>query len=294
MPNLDLATNGFVETIVRQPDGAIIIGGYFASIDGVPRSNIARILPNGALDPTWNPSADNSVSTVAVDTNGDVYIGGSFEHVGGQTRSGIAKVAGNGAGLVDPAWNPSPDQSVHALAVDGAGSVYAGGAFSQIGGATRSKIAKLSTNGAGLADPDWNPSASASVYALTLDGTALYAGGYFSSIGGQTRGGIAKLATAGTGIADPTWHPFDATSGNVQALSLDHNGSIYAGGSFNCSAGNSYNNLVKMATAGAGSIDAAWHPSPNASVAGLLADGAGHVYVGGSFISIGGAVNRNY
>ncbi|MEO5560511.1 MAG: hypothetical protein ABIO49_11475, partial [Dokdonella sp.] len=295
LPNLDLKTNGFVETIVRQPDGAIVIGGDFASIDGVPRANIARILPNGTLDPTWNPSADNSVKSVAVDTNGDVYIGGSFEHVGGQTRGGIAKVAGNGAGLVDPAWNPSPNQStVYALAVDGAGSVYAGGSFSLIGGAARSNIAKLSTGGAGSSDPDWNPSASASVYALALDGTALYAGGYFSNIGSQMRRGIAKLATAGTGIVDPTWHPFDATSGNVTTLALDHSGSIYAGGSFVSSAGSEYDNLMKMATAGAGSIDAGWHPSPNGSVDGLLADGAGHVYVGGAFLNIGGALNRNY
>lgn len=295
LPNLDLTTNGFVEAIVRQPDGAIVIGGYFASIDGVPRANIARILPNGTLDPTWNPSADNTVNSVAVDTNGDVYIGGSFEHVGGQTRGGIAKVAGNGAGLVDPAWNPSPNQStVYALAVDGAGSVYAGGSFSLIGGAARSNIAKLSTGGAGLADSDWNPSASASVYALALDGTTLYAGGYFSSIGGQMRGGIAKLATAGTGVVDPIWQPFDVTSGNITTLAVDHSGSIYAGGSFVSSAGSAYDNLTKMATAGAGSIDAGWHPSPNASVAGLSADGAGHVYVGGAFISIGGAVNRNY
>jgi uncharacterized delta-60 repeat protein len=53
--------DGFLTAIVIQPDGRIVLGGEFQQVIGpskgqrVDRQNIARLLPNGALDTTFNP-----------------------------------------------------------------------------------------------------------------------------------------------------------------------------------------------------------------------------------------------
>ncbi len=55
LPNLTLTSQGDVLAILRQADGSMIVGGGFQSINGQARSNIARLLPDGSLDPVWNP-----------------------------------------------------------------------------------------------------------------------------------------------------------------------------------------------------------------------------------------------
>lgn len=39
-----------VESIVVQPDGTIVIGGFFSSVAGTSRHALARLHPNGTLD----------------------------------------------------------------------------------------------------------------------------------------------------------------------------------------------------------------------------------------------------
>lgn len=45
-----------VNAIHALPDDAYIIGGHFASYDGMPRKSLARILSDGALDPDYDPA----------------------------------------------------------------------------------------------------------------------------------------------------------------------------------------------------------------------------------------------
>jgi hypothetical protein len=41
---------GYVEAIVTQPDGKILVGGSFQSVGGVPRTNIVRLNVDGTVD----------------------------------------------------------------------------------------------------------------------------------------------------------------------------------------------------------------------------------------------------
>lgn len=73
------------------------------------------------------------------------------------------------------------DSPVTALALDGAGDLYAGGYFTTAGGVVANNIARWdgiswSALGSGIND---------NVYTLTVDGAGnLYAGGYFTTAGG--------------------------------------------------------------------------------------------------------------
>ena len=288
-PNLQLITNGKVNAIVRLADGSIVFGGLFNGVNGVPRSNIAKLQPDGSLDPTWSPGADGEVLALANDSSGNIYIGGAFNNVGGQARDCIAKLSSTGTGAADAIWNPSIDHSgfVYALATDTSGNVYAGGQFSAIGGLARSEIAKLNASGAGAVDATWDPSADGPVWALAADGSGnVYAGGLFSTIGGQTRANIAKLSSSAAGAADPLWNP--SPDFDVLAIALDTGNHVYVGGGFSHIGGQNLSGLVRVQRDGVGTVDSTWSPSPNSAVFALAFDSSGNVYAAGNFFHIGG------
>ncbi len=122
------------------------------------------------------------------------------------------------------AWDPNLNSIVNALAVSGS-TVYVGGGFNNVGGATRSRLAAVdATTGSATA---WNPNASGAVYALAVSGSTVYVGGTFITVGGAIRNRLAAVGTDGT--LSTTWNP--NASNTVYALAVSGS-TVYAGGSF--------------------------------------------------------------
>lgn len=114
------------------PDGAggWYIGGRFASVGGIARSNLAHILADGRVA-DWNPGPtgttnpggsppEGAVFALAV-SGGTVYVGGDFTTIGGQARRRLAAVDAV-TGAATP-WNPNPGGDVLTLLVRGS-TVY--------------------------------------------------------------------------------------------------------------------------------------------------------------------------
>jgi hypothetical protein len=284
-------------TAVAVSGSAVYAGGRFSAAGAgtLVRFRLARLNPDGTVDATWDPGLiDGSVEAIAL-SGSDVYVGGSFTSIGGQARNDIAKLATTGGGAADPTWDPNAAGDVKALAVSGT-DLFVGGDFNgpgSIGGQARNYLAKLSTTGAGVADPTWDPNANGSVRALAMSGTDLYAGGAFngaSSIGGQARNYLAKLSTTGAGAVDPGWNPNANSSVNALAVSGTD---LFVGGDFNgpgSIGGQARNYLAKLSTTGAGATDPTWDPNANGSLRALATSGT-DLYAGGDFngaSSIGG------
>jgi uncharacterized delta-60 repeat protein len=75
--------NGRVRAIAVQPDGNILIGGEFTTLSpnfgsAVTRNRIARLKPDGTIDPTFDPSANGSVQAIALQPDGKILIAGDF------------------------------------------------------------------------------------------------------------------------------------------------------------------------------------------------------------------------
>ncbi len=216
-----------VEAIAAQPDGKIIVGGYFNYVGGQRRANLARFNADGTLDRSWAPEiTGRGVSALVLRSNA-VYVAGQFSMVNGVPRTNLARVSLDSPATVDPAWNPKPNGFVFSIAAAEDGLV-AGGAFASVGGQPQKRLAKLSFEGGGNADPSWNPGPDAQVEQLSIWGTNLYFSGAFSNVGGISIPYLAKASTAGNGRVDPNWRP-GLRKPQVRKLAATE-GALFAGG----------------------------------------------------------------
>ncbi len=184
-----------IRGMALQPDGRVLIGGQFTNFDGVTRTRLARLLTNGTLDTAFDPGtgADKQVRSVAVQEDGKILIGGEFENYNGALRSCVARLFSDGA--LDPGFDagPSTNDQIRVVAPAPDGKVWIGGNFSFAGGAPRSYLALLGTNG--LADPFSADAGFEVDTILTQPDEQTLVAGDFGSIIGRATPRIARLNT---------------------------------------------------------------------------------------------------
>jgi hypothetical protein len=180
---------------------------------------------------------------------------------------------------------------VRALARSG-GTVYVGGQFSTLGGASRSYVGAVDATTGSVTS--WNPGANGDVYALLASGETLYAGGFFSTIAGQSRGSIASFDIASGGIHN--WNP--NANHVVAAMSL-RGTTLYIGGYFTEVAGQPRSYIAAVDAAGSGAPIPTWTPDADQPVLALtttqriVAPPTITVYAAGQFTTIAGQ-GRNH
>jgi hypothetical protein len=88
---------------IIQPSGRILIVGIFDSADGIPMGGVARLHPDGSLDPGFNVGigANERIQRAVMDLNGDIYLAGYFTEFNGEPRHGIAKIYGGPEPILD-------------------------------------------------------------------------------------------------------------------------------------------------------------------------------------------------
>jgi uncharacterized delta-60 repeat protein len=78
--------------VAVQTDGKIVIGGEFSSVNGISRTRLARLNPDGSLDTSFNASANNRVVGIVIQADGRIVIGGSFTQISGTNRARLARL----------------------------------------------------------------------------------------------------------------------------------------------------------------------------------------------------------
>jgi hypothetical protein len=282
-PDTALLSNGTVRVVLPLADGSVVIGGEFSHVNSVPRANLAKLAPDGSLDPDWAPQTNGGVHALAADNAGNIYVGGNFYYVNQEARGSVVRLSSTGTGALDPVWNPEVRGSVNAVILDNFGNVLVGGIFSQIGQVSRARIARLSSVGTGLVDPIWNPSADDVVTTLALGpGDSILVAGGFSNIGGQPRQRLAKLSGTGAGAADPNWNP--GVDDRIEALETDASGRVYVAGYFSTIGGQQRTNIARLA-GDSGAVDS-WRPAVGGYISDLRIGPDGLIYVVGDFVVV--------
>ena len=248
---------GIVRSIAVQSDGKLVIGGTFVSVNGVGRTNLARLNADGSLDTAFQngmAGADAELSAVLLQSNGKVLIAGYFAAVNGVERNGIARL--NPDGSLDTSFQDgmagASNGSITTVVLQNDGKSVIGGFFQSINGTARNGIARLNADGS--VDESFSDAGlfGANAIALQRDGRLIVAGD-FDCGNGPCRSLVGRLNPDGTrdnsfqngrlGIGDPYAGEY-ATE--VNSLAVQPDGKVLVGGRFDRVAGEPRAGMVRL------------------------------------------------
>jgi uncharacterized delta-60 repeat protein len=219
-----------VRAIAQTPEGRLIVGGSFMSVDFARVADIARLAPNGTRDTNFNIGTGvggaTAPSALRVQPDGKILVAGDFTSVNGVPMNRIARLKPDGS--LDSEFTPGQgaDRLVACLALQSDGRILIGGDFNQIDRLQRRPVARLNPDGTPDAtfDPGTGPAFNSLITALAVqsDGKVLING---------SRERLMRLNTNGT--PDTTFNIGNgALGGYVNAILALEDGSIVVGGSF--------------------------------------------------------------
>ncbi len=150
-----------VTAVALHSDGRILLGGAFNSVNPAAtnstQNGIARLLPSGALDTSFNPGtgADSSASLLTwvdeivvvqpslVSANEKILVGGTFNSFNGVARNRIERL--NFDGSRDTSFEPCSgfDGRITDFTLQADGQLIVGGSFTMFSGQTIANLARL-------------------------------------------------------------------------------------------------------------------------------------------------------
>lgn len=337
--------NGNVYVIALQPDGRLVVGGSFTQMDGVACGHIARLNPDGSLDPTFNAGSgfDSVVTAIARQSDGRLVVGGYFANVDGHPAARLARVSSSGG--FDPTFVLGSGCNGEVLALNVVSPtddrLLVGGAFTSYAGVLANRVMRLAADGTrdstftapagingavraidvatsgvvaiggdftssvpsrcvarllatGAVDTAFAPPTTArpatSVAAVALYGDGrVVAGGEFTQIGGTagTASGLVRYSSTGTSNTTPLGALRVAASVNTAVPVAS--GRWVIGGSFTHLNGVARNRIARIGADGA--VDAAFDPGTgfNRTVTSIVGQGDGRLLVAGEFTSFNGS-----
>ncbi len=309
------ATPGQSTAYALQPDGKILVGGWFTSADAWSRTSLIRLSANGQLDAEFQPLFSNTnvfstgVDAIAVEPGGAIVVAGEFTHVNGLARNGLARLTPDGR--TDEGFDPGEGASFNAamtawlqtLTPLADGTLLVGGTFAEFDGVEQGTLVRLKQDG--KVDLGFRPvfepidgfgEASVQTVAIQPDQRILV-GGWFGSVDGLPRPDLARLLADGR--VDPSFDLGSGVSGQlgaevsrISALHVQADGRILIGGIFTNVNGSPRWHIARLESDGA--VDPTFAPiiapgtSPDVEVRSIAPDQSGGVVIAGSFGGVDG------
>ena len=259
--------NQAVTALARQNDGKLLIAGNFTFVNGVARTFLVRLNPQGTVDSDFNAPGFSSVQKILPLANGKILLAGSFSNTFNNVNfSGLALLNEDGSIDDDFAFNSSG--SILDAAVQADGKIIIGGSFSQINGLQYNSIARINTDGSVDTSFRVGSGADSSVLAVAVqaDGKIII-GGAFNKINNVTKPRLARLNADGS--IDLTFNSggtgnTSGPSNSVTEIVVQPNGKILIGGRFTA-----YNGVTRAAGIARletnGALDTSFAPSSGVS-----------------------------
>lgn len=288
--------NSSIVSSIALSNGSYLIAGSFTSFNGTPCGRIARVLPDGSIDPTFLSSTgfNDQVNRMVVQSDGKIIVTGIFTSYDGVATSNIARL--NSDGTLDAAFSPiAPNPGAAGrLEVLPDDRFILCGLFVVPGQPGQLRAARFLPDGeldAVLATTG-NVNGVVTALATLQDGRIVLAGG-FTTVHAQPRAGMALLMANGT--LDTSFDPgtgFVGTGLPVQNVFRGAAGKIYAVGNITSYNGITVSNIVRLETSGA--MDPAWNTATtfNNAIVTILELPNDKVLCGGSFTEVNGMTKR--
>lgn len=223
--------------VIPQPDGKLIVSGYFTHVNGTAVNKIIRLNSNGSLDTSFNigtgPNNNSYISSVKLLPNGKILVGGNFTSFNNQPFARLVRL--NSDGSLDTAFTGIINgMYVDNFIVQTDGKIVAVGDIFSISNGQFQGIVRLNANGS--VDFTFNPGSGGDNYIFALaqqaDGKILLSGD-FRNYNGVERLGLARINSNGS--LDTTFNASALTSNSIGTRVLfliQNNGQIIIGGTF--------------------------------------------------------------
>ncbi|MFA5854149.1 MAG: delta-60 repeat domain-containing protein [Patescibacteria group bacterium] len=284
-----------VMAIAIQSDDKIVVGGTFTTFNGTSVNRLTRLEADGTIDATFNATgtaANGGVYKIALQSDNKIVIAGSFTSFNDTTRNRVARLETNG--LLDETFDPAdgPNNSIYALGIQTDGKIVIGGDFSNVGGVSRNRVARLETTGVLDETFDIGTGGNGGVNGLVIQpDQKIVITGSFINFNGASRPSVARLET--TGAVDATFVP-PANNGGGNAIALQADGKILVGGNFSSVTGTLQANIFRLEATGA--LDTTYDAGngTNSTVSAILVQGDGKIVLAGSFTSYDGSGPNSY
>ena len=272
--------NGNVNVIKVQPDGKILVGGFFTEINGFAASGIGRLNVDGTVDTSFKSpdiysgvGLGSTINAIAIQSDGKILIGGSYLGVSDDANTGVRRL--NQDGSLDTSFVPVSfflNSIVNDLKIQADGKIIVGGSF-QLNNSFN--IIRLNTDGS--VDNTFTPFSSinpVAEVAIQTDGKII--------VGGGSPGFVRRLNTNGS--IDNSFSPIVTDNGVVNTVKIRSDGKVLVGGSFTAVNGFLQGRLSLINSDG--SIDLTFNqnnPGANGAISDLELKSDGKILIGGGF-----------
>jgi uncharacterized delta-60 repeat protein len=291
-----------VRAAVMQPDGGLVVGGYFTGVNGTVRRHLARLQPDGSVDLSFNPGVgfDGEVTALALQPDGAIIVGGLFRAVDGRNQGTLVRV--DSAGTLDTSiqivlsnatyWSSSSPSSI---AVQSDGHIWICGSFTAVNGSPCTNLARI--------NPDGTLDSSFNLEALGLHGNlwvdrvlvqsddkVLVAGCWTNPACSLIR--LQPDGTLDTSFSNPYAH-WSGTRSHIYGLAVNWDGRIALAGDFHNINSTTRNGVAWLLADG--TIDTSFEPGSAAEdslIRTLALDPDGRVVIGGWFTRVRGVTQR--
>ncbi|MDW8417772.1 MAG: T9SS type A sorting domain-containing protein [Chitinophagales bacterium] len=277
------------------PDSSVIVIGRFFFANNQKIAGIARVFPDGTIDPAFNTGtgADEHVNVVARQPDGKLIIGGDFVMFNGVLKNRIARL--NPDGSLDNSFNTGSgfSFSVYDIKVLSTGKILVAGGFTHYNGDLVNGLVRLNPDGTRDTTFLIGSAANNNVYDVDElpDGRIIVAG-HFTIFNGDTVGRILRLHPNGT--RDTTFKTLNGGADNIITSAYVTVGNkVVIGGFFNNYDGSPSNRIARLNSDG--SLDATFNVGTgfNNNVNEICIQPDGKVLATGNFTSYAGsAINR--
>jgi len=134
-----------VQSILTLPSGLALIGGALTSYNGSAVPRIARLLPSGALDPSFNPGTgfNGSIFGLTSAVSDRLWCMGDFTDFNGSAAPYLCRLNSDGSRDMSYAPAAGPNGFVSVIRTSSSGKHYIGGFFTTYAGTTRNRIARV-------------------------------------------------------------------------------------------------------------------------------------------------------
>jgi uncharacterized delta-60 repeat protein len=222
-----------VQCLAIQPDGKILVGGWFSNLGGQTRNCLGRLNADGTLDAAFDPGGFQRVNSLVVQADGKILVG--------QDQDGNGIVRLNPDGTFDMTFNPIARYSVRMIALQRDGKILVAGRLIHLAGKPMRGIGRL--NADGTFDPTFDASVQGEIRIIAvLPSGRILVGGDLSLVDDQPRSELARLNCDGS--LDATFGP--AADQSVECFLPQSDGHILVGGYFTMIAGQSRTNFARL------------------------------------------------